>query len=180
MKASITTLVFLFFTLTVYGQQLVGTNEPVGNHEAKHFRVSALMYHTYIGTESSQGLNLLIVPSLGLDVEYWFSEEWGLGLHNDMELVNFEIIKDSEVLFERETPLLFTIDGLWKPNKGWVLLFGPGIEVERNHELFVIRGGFEYEIELKNHIDISPAVFYDLRAHAYDTFSMGIGVGKRF
>lgn len=139
------------------------------------------MYHTYIRTETSGNKNYLIVPSLGLDVEYWFNGKWGLGSHNDLELISFEVEEAGHMSIERETPLMLTLDALWKPYKGFVFLFGPGVEFEKTDNLFVVRGGIEYEIELKkSHWDIAPTIFYDRRMDAYDTFSVGIGIGKRF
>jgi len=150
-------------------------------HTFKHFRASAAMYHTYIKTESSTDKKYLIVPSLGFDLEYWFNDKFGLGSHNDLELISFEVEKEGHTTLERENPMLFTMDALWKPYKGLVLLLGPGVEFEKTENLFVVRGGLEYEFELKSsHWDISPTIFYDSRRHAYDTFSFGLGLGKRF
>lgn len=149
-------------------------------HEFKNFRIGAVMYHTYIGTKTLEGKDVLIMPSVGLDVEYWLNEKWGIGSHNDLEHTSF-IVKhgDAEIL-ERETPLLLTVDALWKPWKGLVLLAGPGIELEKEENLLVFRGGLEYEIEIGSHWDVAPTIFYDSRVDAYDTFSIGIGIGKRF
>lgn len=155
-------------------------DQHAGTHEFKHWRVGAMMYHTYIGTRTSDGMGTLIVPSLGLDLEYWFNEKWGIGSHNDIELISFEVERGRENFLRRETPVLLTVDALWKPWKGLVLLAGPGIEIEPNENLFVFRAGLEYEIEFGTHWDIAPTIFYDNRADAYDTFSMGIGIGRRF
>ncbi|KAA6438165.1 hypothetical protein ACD591_18580 [Rufibacter glacialis] len=142
--------------------------------------MSAVLYHTYIGTETSDGKELLIVPSVGLDLEYWFNEKWGIGSHNDLELISFEVEDREGTFIEKETPVLLTLDVLWKPWKGLVLLAGPGVEFEKEENLFVIRGGLEYELELGSHWDVAPTIFYDARKDAYNTFSVGIGIGKRF
>lgn len=44
----------------------------------------------------------------------------------------------------------------------------------------MVRGGLEYEIKLASHRDVAPIMFYDSRKDAYDTFTVGIGIGKRF
>lgn len=152
--------------------------EPA-THGFKPWRVGGMLYHTYIGTHTSEGKETLIVPTIGLDVEYWFSDKWGIGSHNDLELISFEVERGEAHTLERETPLLLTLDGLWKPWKGLILLVGPGVEFEKEENLFVVRSGLEYEIELGAHWDVAPTVFYDIRTDAYDTFSMGIGIGKR-
>ncbi|WP_266206225.1 hypothetical protein [Pontibacter kalidii] len=172
-------------TLPAAAQTHAGTSQtenqhPAETHEFRHWRVGVMMYHTYIGTSTSEGRNTLIVPSLGLDFEYWFSEAWGIGSHNDIELISFEVERENENFVERETPVLLTLDALWKPWKGLVVIAGPGIEFEPEENLFVFRVGLEYEIEFGSHWDIAPTIFYDSRADAYDTISMGLGVGKRF
>ena len=179
-KAFIIILGLLFSTSGSFAQHQTITDHPGKAHDLKPWRVSAAIYHTYIGTRTAQGNQKLIVPSLGLDVEYWFSEKWGIGSHNDLELISFEVEHNNEVFLQSETPLLLTVDALWRPWKGLVLLAGPGIELEKNENLFVFRGGLEYEIEIGAHWDIAPTVFYDSRRNAYDTFSVGIGIGKRF
>ena len=55
-----------------------------------------------------------------------------------------------------------------------------GIEFEKNENLFVIRTGLEYEVEFGNHWDVAPTVFYDYRSNNFGTWSIGIGIGKRF
>jgi hypothetical protein len=171
---------FLLPSFQLSAQDQPEHHKEPGAHDSGHMRVSAVIYHTYIGTRTSEGKDMLIVPSLGLDVEYWFSEKWGIGSHNDLELISFEVERGESLTLEREAPLLLTVDALWKPWKGLVLLAGPGVEFEREENLFVVRGGLEYELELGSHWDVAPTVFYDSRKDAYDTFSVGIGIGKRF
>jgi hypothetical protein len=147
----------------------------------KHFRISPVLSHTYIPEATSEGKKNIIAPSIGLDIEYWMNEKWGIGLHNDMELMNFEIEKDENLFIEREYPIVLTLDGLWKFHKEWVLVVGSGIEIEKNKSLFIVRTGLEYEIEFGKHWDVSPSVLYDYRSENYGgTFSVGIGIGKRF
>ncbi|MCG1037767.1 hypothetical protein [Polaribacter sargassicola] len=129
---------------------------------------------------TNEGNKTVIVPSIGLDLEYWVNEEWGFGFHNDLELETFEVEKEHQLYIEKEYPVVFTFDGLWKFHKEWVLVLGSGIELENKETLFVIRTGIEYEIEFGNHWDVSPTVFYDHRINHFNTWSLGIGIGKRF
>ncbi|WP_299700129.1 hypothetical protein [uncultured Pontibacter sp.] len=183
-KSTMTALIAIMMAAPTFAQHHEAggqaLNQHTETHEFKHWRAGIMMYHTYIGTQTTAGKGMLIVPSLGLDLEYWFNDTWGIGSHNDLELISFEVERGRENFLRRETPLLFTLDALWKPWKGLVLLAGPGIEVEPHENLFVFRAGLEYEIEIGSHWDIAPTVFYDNRVDAYDTFSVGIGLGKRF
>ncbi len=40
--------------------------------------------------------------------------------------------------------------------------------------------GIEYEFELKNHWDLAPSLVFDLKEDVYDSWTLGIAVGKRF
>jgi hypothetical protein len=154
------------------------THETPGEeHMLKHHRFSLLMYHNYLNIETAEGPHLLIIPALGLDYEYWINDHWGLGLHNDV-VITHRI--EHNMLSGRTYPFLTTLDGLWKPYKGLVFLLGPGMEFEEEQQVFFIRGGIEYEIELGHHWDFSPTIFYDNRKSAFNTCSIGLGFGKKF
>lgn len=148
--------------------------------ECKHFRISPVLSHTYIPMATKEGDKTVIVPSFGLDLEYWMNNKWGFGLHNDLELETFEIMTNNELTIEKQFPVVLTADVLYRFHKNWILVFGSGIEFEKNENLFIIRTGIEYEVEFGNHWDIAPTVFYDHRSHNFGTWSIGIGIGKRF
>lgn len=174
-----TTLCFLFISLSVKGQHEEKNHNP---HESEsHFRVSMAIAHTFLPEKTVEGTQNLVLPSFGLDIEYWMNHRWGIGLHNDLELLNFEVLEShDEVVIEREFPVLITLDALWKPYKEFVVFAGPGIELESNKNYFVFRLGFEYEIPFSENWDLAPVAFYDMRDGAYNTFTFGLGVGYNF
>ena len=166
-------------SLSVYGQHEIENNKI---HESdSHFRISVAIAHTLLPEETAKGTQNLILPTFALDIEYWMNHHWGIGFHNDLELLNFEV-EDSHhnVFIEREFPILITLDALWKPNKNLVLFAGPGIELESNKNYFVFRAGAEYEIPFSKCWDVSPLAFYDIRDGAYNTVTIGLGVGYTF
>lgn len=162
-------------TETIHSQN---TTHEAAAHHFRPFRVAVLIGHTFIPARHSS--ERLIIPSWGLDLEYWFNPKWGLGLHNDVELQSFIIEKGADEIVEREYPLVITLDALYKPWKGLVLQLGPGYELERTENYFLVRFGLEYEFDLPGHWDIAPTFFYDTREKVYDTWSIALGVGKRF
>lgn len=173
MKKAYFLLLLLHFNYLIFAQEQ--------HHvECKHFRISPVLSHTYIPMATKEGDKTVIVPSFGLDLEYWFSNKWGFGLHNDLELETFEIMTNNELTIEKQFPVVLTADVLYRFHKNWILVFGSGIEFEKNENLFIIRTGIEYEVEFGNHWDIAPTVFYDHRSHNFGTWSIGIGIGKRF
>lgn len=168
-------LLALLFTL------LLSSFDAVAQHESgHHWRVSAVMSHTMIPTETAEGATTLFIPSWGLDLEYWFNEHWAIGLHNDLELETFEVERNNNEFIRRQFPVVVTADALWMPTKRWVLLAGPGLEFDPRNTLKVFRVGVEYEYHLPDHWDIAPAFYYDFRVNAFDTYSIGVGLGKRF
>tara|TARA_B100000809_G_scaffold266760_2_gene331281 strand:+ start:13957 stop:14490 length:534 start_codon:yes stop_codon:yes gene_type:complete len=157
------------------------TSAQEEKEEFKHFRISPVLSHTYIPTAISEGTKTIIVPSIGLDLEYWFSEKYGIGLHNDLELFNYEVKKERQKLsIERDFPVVVTLDVLAKVYKGLGVVFGAGIEFEKSENLFIVRTGLEYEIEFSENWDLSPTFFYDYRHKEFETWSIGIGIGRRF
>lgn len=146
-----------------------------------HFRISPVISHTYIPTATSAGTETIIVPSIGLDLEYWFGHKFGIGLHNDLELYNYEVEEfGHHSSIKREYPVVITLDGLVKVYKNLVLVAGIGAELEKHENLFLIRTGLEYEIVFAENWDLSPTILYDFRADEFGTWSIGVGVGRSF
>lgn len=176
MERYISTLIFLHLIISSFGQ-----NHEITGYEQKypHFRLAGLLGQTFIPTAFSESKSM-VMSSLGLDVEYWFNERIAIGLHNDMEIATFLIETGEGEVLERKFPLVLTLDAVYKLPNGLVFGLGPGYEVEPNESFFLIRAGLEYEIELRRHWDLSPALFYDTRFEANDTWTFAIGIGKRF
>lgn len=153
---------------------------PAPHKHFAHFRVAVLLGHTLIPEEHA-GENFFI-PSWSLDLEYWGNHRWGVGLHSDMEIETFVILNynDAGQELNRVTPLVITLDALYRPYKGLILQFGPGVELEREENYTLVRAGLEYEFVLGNHWDVAPTIFYDRRFDGYHTWSFAFGVGKRF
>ena len=177
-------VLFLFFYIPVFSfAQHSDTQKSKLADEHGHmppFRVALLIGHTLIPEEHA-GENFFI-PSWGLDLEYWMNKKWGLGMHSDLEIETFVIVQDNGDLkgLERVSPLVLTLDALFKPWKGLVFQLGPGIEIEKSESYPLLRAGVEYEIEIGRYWDIAPTVFYDTRLDGYHTWSFAFGVGKRF
>jgi hypothetical protein len=174
-------LAVLLFPLSSWSQHNHTSISDLNHSDHPSWRVALLIGHTLI-PEQHANQNFFI-PSWGLDLEYWFSPKVGLGIHNDLEVETFVILRDSGEgdELERITPLVFTLDLLIKPYKGLVLQIGPGYEIEKEEGFPLFRTGIEYEVEFGNHWDISPTVFYDSRFDGgYHTWSIALGVGKRF
>lgn len=173
-------VLMIFTSLSLSAQAFEGKHAKTHQPADSHFRTSLVLSHTLIPVEVNGKVENLYIPSWGLDLEYWFSHKWGIGLHNDVELETFEIQTQDFEIIERLYPVVLTLDVLWKPWRELVLLTGPGIEIERGRNLQVFRFGTEYEISIAKNWDIAPSFYYDMRMKAYDTWSLGIGIGRIF
>lgn len=140
------------------------------------FRIAVMMGHTSI--PSGEQPDRIFIPSWGLDIEYWFNDKWGIGNHNDIEVESYMVQSHDEEVIEREYPLVTTLELLYNPWKGLVLQTGPGFEHEKEKNYTVLRFGVEYEFHLPDGWDVFPTLFYDTRIAAFDTWTIGLGVGK--
>ena len=53
-------------------------------------------------------------------------------------------------------------------------------EFETHENYYVIRAGIELEFEISNNWDLSPGLIYDLKETIYDSWTIGVAIGKRF
>lgn len=175
---SIKWLIWLFFILpfTSFGQ------DHEGEEFNKHNRVSIVMGHTHIpkGVPSVANGGSIIVPSWGLNYEYWFSQKWALGMHNDMEIATYIIEDNTGGTIERSRPIIVSLLGIYNPWKGLEFLAGFGREFEKHHNFWVYRFGIEYELGIGHHWDIAPALTFDIKENLYDSWTLGLVIGKRF
>ena len=172
-----------FFVSTICSSQHTDRMSVASHHESEHphFRIALLLGHTLIPEEHAH--ENFFIPSWGLDVEYWFTPKVGLGIHNDLEIETFVVLSDNGEgdHLERVSPLVMTLDVLFKVYDGLVFQFGPGLEIEKGENFKLFRVGVEYEYEINQHWDICPTVFYDSRfGGGYHTWSIAFGIARRF
>ena len=130
-----------------------------------------------IGHSSSEQL---FVPSWGFDLEYWFGHTWGMGIHSDIEIEQFVVETNKMEQIKRKYPKVVTLETLFRPWGHFVLQGGPGIEFEPERNLPLFRVGVEYEWTVGHDWDVFPTFFYDYRFDVYNTWTIGLGVGKHF
>lgn len=150
-----------------------------GEHTSgKGLRIAVVIGHTYISSDGMDGN--FFVPSWGLDIDYWFNNKWGLGLHNDIEIETFIVVKNNSEEIERVNPLVFTLDGLYQIGGGFAVSIGPGIEFEKNESFFLARVGLDYEYGIGKNFYLMPTIFHDQRFDGFSTTTIGLGVGYFF
>lgn len=159
---------------------VLNEEEKIIHHKtAKYFRIGVFLGHTFVALDDEGHRSP--IPSWGLDIEYWFSHKFGVGLHNDVEILNYVIeTSDLEEALKREYPLVVTADVLYRPWKNLVLFAGGGVEFEKNESFIIYRFGIEYEIPFADHWDVCPSLFHDWRKDGFDTSTIMLGVGYSF
>lgn len=172
-------ILFLLMGIVSYGQE--HHNET--HHEFKNFRIAAAIGHAYIPDAKTASDQFVMIPTFGLEFQYWFSHKWGLGLKSDLEIANY-VIQDSNgnVDYVRENPVIMALPVLFSPweNRGFNFILGPGVEFEGHENFFVFRAGFGSEFEVGNHWDFAPEIIYDLKNGHINSLTIAIGIGKRF
>lgn len=172
-----------FSALSLFGQEVKETDHYAHQHVHEHnhnkkFRLAGFIGHTLI---KSEGIDKhIFIPSWGFDIDYWFTENIGIGLHNDIEIESFIYVRPDGEEIERINPLVLTLDGLYHVHNGLVFSAGPGVEIAHKEIFYLFRVGVEWEKEVGKYVDISPAIFYDRRFDGFSTFTIALGVGKRF
>jgi hypothetical protein len=148
----------------------------------KHHRAAVVISHTHVpkAFQSSTGNGAVIVPSWGLNYEYWFNHKFAIGLHSDMEISTYIIENIDGTELERERPVIVALVGIFSPWKGLEIVTGIGKEFEPHENFWVYRIGVEYEIEIGDNWDIAPGLVFDIKENLYDSWTLGLGVGKRF
>jgi hypothetical protein len=171
-------LLALFFSITSNGQN--AHEETTETEKVSKHRVSIMIGHTHVpkGVVSTGG-GPLIIPSWGLNYSFLINEKWAIGWHNDMEISTYIVDGGHGSEIERERPFISSLVGVFKPGKTVGFLAGIGREFEKHQNFWVFRAGIELEFEINESWDISPSLIYDLKESVYDSWSIGLTVGRR-
>jgi len=154
--------------------------------KGKH-AVALQLSHTHISQGVKDGESTwLAMPSWCLDYDYWVARKWAIGLHSDVIIEDFKVEdhlnteSNGTTVMERSTPFALVATGSFKPRKHSSFQLGAGAEFAKEENLFLMRAGYEWALELPQNWELSFAASYDFRWNAYDSFSYGVGVSKIF
>ena len=140
-------------------------------HETEYHnyhRITGLLGYSLVDNSFTASTNdLLIVPTFGINYDYFFHKSWGVGLHSDIVLQQFTIERhhDKEEIV-RDNPIAVCGIIIFKLTHHWSLLGGYGVEYEKHESLDLIRFGVEYEIPIQNNWEISFTTEYDYKFEA--------------
>ena len=96
----------------------------------------------------------------------------------DIELGKYVVEFQGENL-KREAAIVTGLVVGYRILKGWSIFTGPGVEFEKNKNLFILRASTDYEFELGKNWGLAPVFSYDFKKE-FGTYSLGIGLSKSF
>ena len=181
---------YIIVTLILAGQAYNGYAQEnygmVKEIETKH-SIGIILSHAHIseGRDEEGNKKNLLLPSWGIDYNYRITAQWSVGLHTDVILEEFEVLKnegseDQEDYIERSYPVAPAIMGLFTPGKHWTFMLGAGEEFAKSEHFFFNRAGIEYTGELTRNWELFGTLNYDIKWSAYDNWLLGIGIAKKF
>ena len=177
MYKSITFIIIaLFLTLQNYAQE----NLDEDSSKEKIHKLAFVFGYTHIpeAFEEGEEMSSVFVPTIGIDYFLQIAEKWSIGAVLDYEMQKYKVnFKESEL--DRENAVITGILVGYEFAECWGLLMGPGLEFEKNKNLFIFRAAIEYEFELNNNWAIVPSVNNDFKEE-YSTYALSIGVNKKF
>ncbi len=175
-------------------------SEDAGEHESgpfKRHRIAFLTGNTIVpsGGENEDRIGTVVVPTIAIDYEYWFSRKLAIGWYNDFTLSTFVVETNREPeedngahsdsseggteVVEREPTFLTALVVIWEPVPRLAVYTGGGREFEPSEDFWVWKIGLEYSFPLPKDWDIAIGGAYDYK-EVYDSFGVGISFGKRF
>jgi hypothetical protein len=151
-------------------------------HEGPSHRVTLVMASSFIKSDIDGGTNsILVVPTYGLNYDFFFHQKWGVGLHTDIVLQQFKVEKhDGHEVLIRENPVALCAVGLFKPLPSLALIAGYGIELEKHENIQLLRFGVEYGFHLPGNWELGFALEFDSKINTYNSLMFGAGFSKLF
>jgi hypothetical protein len=154
--------------------------ETEEKEQEKRHSLAFVFGYTHIpeATKDGKTEESVFVPTLGLDYLYEFHEKWFIGGAFDIELGKYEVDFEEEEI-TREIAVVFAGLVGYEVLPGWAVLTGPGIELEKNKNIFIFRLSTEYTFDLGNDWGVYPNFTFDFKKE-YGSYELGVGLKKRF
>jgi hypothetical protein len=121
----------------------------------------------------------VIAPNIGINYAFWISHKVGIGLHNDLELTSYLVETSADTVIPREYSYVGAIVGIYEAARGLELHAGPGVELEKHENFFVLKFGIEYAFAVAHGWATGVAGGYDFKEE-YDSWTLGLSVARRF
>lgn len=163
--------------LLISGSYAFAQEEEFEPHKPK-IRAAILMANSHVPNSVNGDKKTILLPTWGLDLDYFFNKNWSVALQGDVKAQSFEV-EDEGVLLERSFPV--TIAGVihFHAKRHWSFFAGPGYELEKNEDLFLIKLGTEYSFEITEDFEIALNLAYENKREVYDSWTFGVAFNKK-
>jgi hypothetical protein len=142
-------------------------------------RGAIMMANSHVPSATQGGKEVIIIPMWGFDVFYSFHKRWSIGIQTDVKLQSFEVEDENQLALSRSFPVSLALIGQYRAFKHVSFYLGPGIEIEKSRNLFMVKAGLEYNFEISEQFEIGLGLIYENRAEVYDGYSFGITFSKK-
>jgi hypothetical protein len=177
----------LLFLIPALGVAQEHDEEHEEHHEhVHHHQLGIVIGHAHLSQGIvNEGKKWRVLPSWALFYNYKFNEKWGIGIHVDWIVEDFEVERhlssgNSEEVILREKPIAPAIMGLFKPTRHSTFMLGVGAEYASGETFALTRVGYEWSTLINNKWELVIPVSYDFRWDAYDIWNIGMGVSRVF
>jgi len=165
--------IFLFFSM----HEHVRAQETEQDHKPK-IRGAIMMANSHVPKATEGGKSIHVIPTWGLDFDYYFNTRWSVAVQADIKLQSFEV-DEGDVMLERTNPVALAGVLHYHALRHWSFYAGPGIELEKSENLFLVRIGTEYSFEITEDFEIALNVIYENKDEVYDAWTFGIAFNKK-
>jgi len=179
-KQLFTTLFFILITILVSAQETEKKETKEEESMKGTHRLTLVLGHSHLsqGVQDNGKKGWKAIPSMGFDYDYWISNHWALGLHNDMMIESFEVEENDNTVVERSKPFSSVASVIFKPKEHVSFIAGMGGEFAKEGNFALTRLGIESGWEMKNNWEFGISLLYDIKWNAYDTWVFGFGISK--
>jgi hypothetical protein len=167
----------LSMLLFFYADTTLAQEQAESRHKPK-IRGAIMMANSNVPHATEAGKKVVIIPTWGFDVDYFFHPRWSVALQGDVKLQSFEV-EDGEALLERTNPFALTVVMHYHALRHWSFYLGPGYEFESHENLFLVKAGTEYSFEITEDFEIALNVIYENKEEVYDAWTFGIAFNKK-
>ena len=156
---------------------VVAQEKESEEHKPK-VRAAILMANSHVPYATNGGEEVVIIPTWGFDIDYFFHSRWSVALQGDLKLQSFEI-EDDQAVVKRTNPFALALVLHYHPVRHWSFYAGPGYEFEGHKNLFLVKAGTEYSFEVTENLEIALNLIYENMEGVYDGWTFGVAFNKK-
>ncbi len=172
------TILTCMMTLLIATATPLHARQDESEEEGEHFYRHRLSFGTGIALIprglSAGAEDFIIAPSVALDYGFQVTRQFGVAIKDELELSSYIIETKEGAPLEREFAYVGVIVATAEVARGFGLFAGPGVELERNENFFVVKLGVDYMFIETERWNAGVGGAYEFKA-AYGTFNVGTG-----